>query len=169
MTDGTGAESDAAARTELGDGVEIRPARQDDHDAVAAFTRDTWEGGDYIPDAYPDWIEGDDKRTLVADAGDAIAGLGQVVLLSEHEAWGQGLRVNPEFRGHGVSREITYSLFDWAREQGAAVARNMVFSWNSVTGSYPVARDCPRPAWFHEKTMFRATAAPCSRAQSNRL
>ena len=152
MTDGTGVEADAAARTELGDGVEIRPARQDDHDAVAAFTRDTWEGGDYIPDAYPDWIEGDGKRTLVADAGDAIAGLGQVVLLSEHEAWGQGLRVNPEFRGYGVSREITYSLFDWAREQGAAVARNMVFSWNQAglgqsraTGYEPVTEF----RWLH--------------------
>jgi GNAT superfamily N-acetyltransferase len=152
MTDGTGAEADAAARTELGEGIEIRPARQDDHDAVAAFTRDTWDGGDYIPDVYPDWIEGEGKQTLVADAGDAIAGLGQIVLLSGHEAWGQGLRVNPEFRGKGVSREITYSLFDWACERGAAVARNMVFSWNQAglgqsraTGYEPVTEF----RWLH--------------------
>jgi len=147
MSDGTEGAEEAA-----GDSLEIRPARQDDHEAVAAFTRDTWEDGDYIPDVYPDWIEGDGKQTLVADAGDAIAGLGQVVLLSEHEAWGQGLRVNPAFRGAGVSREITHSLFDWAREQGAAVARNMVFSWNQAglgqsraTGYEPVTEF----RWLH--------------------
>ena len=150
MTHGSEAESRKGAA--LADGIEIRPARQDDHEAVAAFTRDTWEDGDYIPDVYPDWIEGEGKQTLVADAGDDIAGLGQIVLLSEHEAWGQGLRVNPEFRGAGVSREITYSLFDWAREQGATVARNMVFSWNQAglgqsraTGYEPVTEF----RWLH--------------------
>jgi GNAT superfamily N-acetyltransferase len=146
MSDGRNAQTGAR------ESLDIRPATGDDHDAVAAFTRDTWDGGDYIPDVYPDWIEGEGKQTLVADAGDAIAGIAQMVLLSEHEAWAQGLRVNPEYRGRGVSREITYALFDWAREQGAAVARNMVFSWNQAglgqsraTGYEPVTEF----RWLH--------------------
>lgn len=128
----------------------IREARPDDHGAVAAFTRNTWpdrEGGDYIPDIYPEWIEGENKQTLVADVverGSAwsrtrsdevegnIAGIVQCVLLSEDEAWCQGMRVNPAYRGTNVSKRLSYAVFDWAREQGALVARNMVFSWNSA-------------------------------------
>jgi len=120
-------------RVSLPDGIDIRPATHDDYDDVVAFTTDTWgEGSDYIPDIYHDWLEGDDKETLVADAGDAIAGIAQVVMLSETEAWTQGMRVNPEFRGQGIGTALNDALFLWAQEQGAVVARNMVFSWNQA-------------------------------------
>lgn len=115
-------------------GVEIREARHDDYEAVAAFTRDTWperDGSDYIPDVYHDWIDGEDRRTVVAEVDGHVAGLAQSVLLSDWEAWNQGLRVNPDFREQGVSVAITESLFDWAREQGARTTRVMVFSWNA--------------------------------------
>ncbi|RRJ33720.1 GNAT family N-acetyltransferase [Halocatena pleomorpha] len=115
--------------------IAIRPARPDDYEAVAAFTRNTWpdrEGTDYLPQVYHDWIEGggDRKRTLVADAGDEIAGICQVVMLSSHEAWAQGMRVNPTYRGEGISTDLNAALFEWARDRGATVCRNMVFSWN---------------------------------------
>lgn len=113
--------------------IEIRPATHDDYEDVVAFTRDTWgEDSDYIPDVYHDWLDGDEKETLVADAGEAIAGIAQVVMLSETEAWTQGMRVNPEYRGQGIGTAINDALFAWAREQGAVVARNMVFSWNQA-------------------------------------
>ncbi|USZ69674.1 GNAT family N-acetyltransferase [Halorussus salilacus] len=113
--------------------IHLREARHDDYEDVAAFTENTWpdrEGGDYIPRVYHDWIDGDDRRTVVADAGDDIAGIVQCVMLSEWEAWGQGMRVNPAFRGRGVANRMTEDLFEWARGQGATVLRNMVFSWN---------------------------------------
>ena len=117
--------------------VRVRAARHDDYDAVAAFTRETWpdrDSTDYIPRVYHDWIEGDErrKRTVVAEVDGEVAGLAQSVLLSEWEAWNQGLRVHPEYRGRGVSTAITEDLFEWARERGAATARVMVFSWNEA-------------------------------------
>ncbi|WP_435176097.1 GNAT family N-acetyltransferase [Halorussus sp. AFM4] len=113
--------------------VDVRAARHDDYDDIESFTSNTWperDGGDYIPDVYHDWIEGDRRRTAVAEVGGEVAGLAQAVMLSDWEAWCQGMRVNPEFRGRGVSVAVTEDLFDWARERGATVARNMVFSWN---------------------------------------
>lgn len=115
--------------------MDLRDAQPEDHEGVAAFTRETWperEGGDYIPDIYPEWIEGGNKKTLVVDADAEIAGIVQCVLLSEDEAWCQGMRVNPDFRGTDVSKRLSDGAFDWAREQGALVARNMVFSWNTA-------------------------------------
>jgi GNAT superfamily N-acetyltransferase len=120
------------------DRFEVRGARPEDREAVVAFTGDTWpdRGGDYVPYVYEDWMEaeGDAQRTLVLDPADepGLAGLVQGVLLSEHEAWAQAMRVNPEYRGQGVSPRLTYALFDWAADAGATVCRNMVFSWNTA-------------------------------------
>ena len=117
--------------------ITIREARPDDYEGVAAFTRETWadrEGGDYIPEIYHEWItgDGDRRRTFLADSGDDVAGICQGVLLSDHEAWAQGMRVNPDYRGEGLSTQLNDALFGWARERGATVVRNMVFSWNAA-------------------------------------
>ncbi|MUV61780.1 GNAT family N-acetyltransferase [Halobacterium sp. CBA1126] len=116
--------------------VEIRPAELADYDDVVAFASDTWadrrEDGDYIPQVFEEWVEtdGPEQRTLVADTGHDVAAVAQFVLLSEHEAWAQGMRTNPDYRGRGVGSTLVHAGFDWARERGATVARNMVFSWN---------------------------------------
>jgi len=117
--------------------IEYRDATGEDYEAVRAFTEETWadldvEASDYIPDIYHDWIEGEGKKTVVADAGDEIAGIAQFVMLSEYEGWAQGMRVNPDFRGRGIGSAIVETLFEWGRSQGATVARNMVFSWNQA-------------------------------------
>ena len=114
----------------------VRQATPEDYDDVAAFTGEIWadHGGDYIPHIYHDWIEGDGdtQRTFVVDAGDDVAGILQAVMLSEHEAWAQGMRTNPEFRGQGIARMLNDAGFEWAADRGATVARNMVYSWNTA-------------------------------------
>ena len=117
--------------------IEYRPATHDDYEGVVAFTEDTWsaldvEASDYLPRVYHDWIDGENRKTIVADAGDAIAGISQLVMLSEYEGWAQGMRVNPNFRGRGIGSGINEVLFSWARDRGATVVRNMVFSWNQA-------------------------------------
>ncbi|MFC3477306.1 GNAT family N-acetyltransferase [Halobacterium litoreum] len=114
----------------------VRQATPEDYDDVAAFTSEIWtdRSGDYIPQVYHDWIagDGDTQRTFVVDTGDDVGGICQAVLLSEHEAWLQGMRSNPEFRGEGIAGLLNEAAFDWAAEKGATVARNMVFSWNDA-------------------------------------
>jgi len=136
--------------------IVVREAVPGDYPAVAAFTADTWESGDYIPDAFPRWMEGDDPdtRTFVAVdttesppapeevdavdpddvdgvADDRAVGICQAVGLSEHEGWMQAMRVDPEYRGRGLSRALNDAGFHWLHETGRRVARNMVFSWNT--------------------------------------
>ncbi|AUX10171.1 GCN5-related N-acetyltransferase [Halalkaliarchaeum desulfuricum] len=121
--------------------VTVRQAKPDDEDAVVAFTADTWsdrDASDYIPRVFSEWVEtdGPTQRTFVLDVEDDaggdqdVAGICQGVLLSDHEAWAQGMRVNPDYRGMGISRLLTDAIFEWARDRGATVIRNMVFSWN---------------------------------------
>lgn len=70
--------------------------------------------------------------TGAADAGEpeAVVGCIRGVLLSEWEAWVQGIRVHPAVRGLGVGTHLTDAVLGWARSAGATVCRNVVFSWN---------------------------------------
>ncbi|MFC7248313.1 GNAT family N-acetyltransferase [Halomicroarcula sp. GCM10025324] len=118
--------------------VRVRQARHDDAADVAAFTADVWpdrEMVDYIPDVFDRWVDSDGpaQRTVVAEAADgSVVGLCQGILLSDHEAWLQGMRMDPDHRGGGHGLAMVEDLFDWARDNGATVARNMVFSWNDA-------------------------------------
>ncbi|WP_435364769.1 GNAT family N-acetyltransferase [Haloarchaeobius sp. DYHT-AS-18] len=123
----------------MSDEVTYRRATQDDYDDVVAFTKDTWadrDGSDYIPRIYHDWLEEEDEYdqqyTCVAEVDGQVVSIAQTVLLSTREAWCQGMRTDPDYRGQAIGRELTHEMWDWAREQGATVARNMVFSWNMM-------------------------------------
>jgi GNAT superfamily N-acetyltransferase len=140
---------------EAGATLTVRPAEPEDYDAVAAFTAETWADrgvDDYIGDVYREWIAEDDgetRQTFVAEIADGsstartesddadaeppadeLAGIVQVTTLSAHEAWAQGMRVNPDHRGRGVAKRLSDATFAFAREAGATVLRNMIFSWN---------------------------------------
>ena len=116
--------------------IAVRQARHDDREAVVAFTRDTWPelGGDYIPRVFEEWIDtdGPTQRTVVAVVDGDPVGICQGVLLSDHEAWAQGMRVATDYRGEGISPALTEAIFEWAATKGATVCRNMVFSWNAA-------------------------------------
>ncbi|MDS0473642.1 GNAT family N-acetyltransferase [Natrinema sp. 1APR25-10V2] len=118
--------------------IEIRRATHGDYEAVADFTSDIWpeRGGDYIPRIYHDWLEdepGQGKKTFLAVVDGEAAGIVQGVMLSEDEAWFQGMRVAADHRRRGVSSRLNEATFEWGREQGATVGRVMVFSWNAVS------------------------------------
>ncbi|MDS0283375.1 GNAT family N-acetyltransferase [Haloarcula onubensis] len=133
----------------------VRQARADDEAAVVAFAEQVWEDRpdtvDYIPDVFADWVDSDgpDQHTVVAEVDGAAAGLCQAVMLTDHEAWLQGMRVDPAHRGAGLGLAMVEHCFDWARDRGATVARNMVFSWNDAGLGQSVA------AGFAPDTSFR--------------
>jgi len=133
----------------------VRQACLDDADAVVAFARQVWEDRpdtvDYIPDVFADWVESDGptQHTVVAEVDGTAAGLCQAVMLTDHEAWLQGMRVDPDHRGEGLGLAMVEHCFDWARDRGATVGRNMVFSWNDAGLGQSVA------AGFDPDTSFR--------------
>ena len=133
----------------------VRQARLDDRDDIVAFAQEVWderpETDDYIPDVFASWVESDGpgQRTVVADVDGRAAGLCQAVLLTDHEAWVQGMRVDPAYRGEGLGLAMVEDLFRWCRHRGAVVARNMVFSWNDAGLGQSVA------AGFEPVTSFR--------------
>ncbi|MDS0259666.1 GNAT family N-acetyltransferase [Haloarcula sp. S1CR25-12] len=133
----------------------VRQARAEDRDDVVAFAEQVWRDRpdtvDYIPDVFTDWVESDgpDQRTVVAEVDGTAAGLCQALRLTGHEAWFQGMRVAPDYRGEGLGLAMVEHCFEWVRDRGATVGRNMVFSWNDAGLGQSVA------AGFEPDTAFR--------------
>ena len=112
--------------------VSIRPALPSDREAIAEFTRDTFDWGDYVADEFDGWLGRDDTLVVVAVGDDelpiamAVAGM-----LSPTEAWFHAARVHPNHRGRGIAAQVSVALRAWAAERGATVGRLLVDDWNT--------------------------------------
>ena len=106
----------------------IRPARAEDRAALEAIAAQTWDGADYLPRVFDDWLaEGD---FFVAEWHGQTVGAAKLSRLSEGEWWMQGLRVDPAFQGRGIGRMLHHFLVNRARQVGTGEIR---FSTASTT------------------------------------
>ena len=141
-------------------------AASDDPDSgtfVATLPPEAVAEGDAIAEGDPDG-SGDDREpgdTLVEGDGagaaargepEAVVGCIQGVLLTEWEAWGQGIRVDPAARGFGVGTALSEAALGWARERGATVCRNMVFECDHQQNS---AKQLSQ--WLHDSEVWETS------------
>ena len=111
----------------------IRPARDSDHNTIAAFTSATFEWGDYVAEAFPDWLADPTGCVMVAvDDGDTPVAVGRGVMLSDSELWLQGARVDERWRRRGLASAVGEAIANWGREQGALVSRLGTEDWNTA-------------------------------------
>jgi GNAT superfamily N-acetyltransferase len=109
----------------------VRAARPDDADAIAGFTQNTFDWGDYIPQVFPDWIADERGRVVVAvDEDDIAVAISRGVMLSDTELWLQGARVSEQWRRKGIASDLGEALIEWGARQGARVARLLTEGWN---------------------------------------
>ena len=114
----------------------IRHARSGDKLAIASFTGDTFEWGDYVADAFDRWLADPQGILVVAiDEHDAAVAMARGTLLSSTELWLQGARVHPDWRRLGIASAMDEYMEDWARRRGAQVARLAVEDWNTPAQS----------------------------------
>ncbi|MBA2488549.1 MAG: GNAT family N-acetyltransferase [Chloroflexi bacterium] len=121
--------------------IVVRRARPSDKEAALQFATNTWHGWDYIPRVWDRWLVAPDSALLVATAGHGPAGaepvdsegmpltadvpiaMTRVVMLTETEAWLEGVRVDPRVRGLGVATDLQVAEFRWAASRGARTVR----------------------------------------------
>jgi hypothetical protein len=122
--------------------IVVRRATAADAHDILAFTRGTFDGWDYVPYVWQDWLVATDGVVLVATprSMDGAAGveldlfgrpltpdraiaMARVTMLGSEEAWLEGLRVDPGVRRRSVASSIHVAAIAWARAQGATVVR----------------------------------------------
>ncbi len=108
----------------------IRPATAADHTYISAWTSGTFSWGDYVGDAFGDWLSDEDSAVIVADVGGQAVSLGRIRMVSESEAWSNAMRVHPEYRRVGIGTAVGDAMWEWARNAGARVIRLAIEDWN---------------------------------------
>lgn len=135
----------------------IRPATIEDKEAVLAFCRETFHWGDYIEDVYDRWLAEPDGELAVAVFDGRPVGISHVAYLSPTEAWFEGLRVDPEYRRHGVAKALT------SYTRAACLARGITVGRAFIDGSNVASQSLSAKAGFRKAMEFRAykrTAEP---------
>jgi predicted PurR-regulated permease PerM/ribosomal protein S18 acetylase RimI-like enzyme len=103
--------------------VRIRPARASDKKDMLELTAQIWEGHDYTPQVWSEWLA--DRKGLLAAAEleKRMVGFGKISRVGPGEWWLEGLRVHPEYQGMKIGSQLTeYLVGEW-RKRGGGVIR----------------------------------------------
>lgn len=125
--------------------VEVRPARPEDREAVLAFCEHTWEDHeDYIAYVWDDWLADPNGRLFVAVVDGQPVAVERVALMSEREAWWEGLRVDPRYRGRGLVGRMRPHVRRYLWEHNITVSRMATSSENTIVHGMAARRGMQR-------------------------
>jgi GNAT superfamily N-acetyltransferase len=111
--------------------LEIRPAGPQDQAGVTEFCSRIWEGRDYVPRIWEEWISDPEGVLLVALWDEKPISVVRASFYTPGEAWLEGMRVDPDYQGRGVATAVFTELMEAVEERGAHVAR-LLTAWRNV-------------------------------------
>jgi N-acetylglutamate synthase-like GNAT family acetyltransferase len=95
----------------------IRPVRPADRERVVELTRDIWEGHDYVPRVFDDWVSDAGAAFQAIELDGVVVGLQRLRPYAPGLIWYEGLRVATTHRRRGLARAMLRSAIAEAREQ----------------------------------------------------
>jgi GNAT superfamily N-acetyltransferase len=113
------------------DVVVCRPALLKDTEDMLELCSHIWEGGDYIPSVWDDWLRDPQGLLGVAEMGGRVVGIFKLTKFQEGEWYMEGLRVHPDVQGKGIAAHIHKYVMDTWQKMGSGMIR-------LVTGSYNI-------------------------------
>ncbi len=84
----------------------LRPMTPADKPAVLGIASRTWEGSDYLPFVFDDWIADTDGEFVAALLEGRVVGCGKLSFLTPYDAWLEGLRKDPEVTQGGLAELV---------------------------------------------------------------
>ncbi len=104
------------------DVVVCRPALPLDTEDVLRFTSRIWDGDDYVPGVWQEWLSDANGLCAVAEYQGHAIGLVKLSCLAPGQWWIMGLRVDPDHQKLGVaSRLHHYALDQWEHNFGGVI------------------------------------------------
>ncbi len=96
----------------------LRPVRAADRVRVAEISRDVWEGHDYLPRVFDDWLSDAGAAFQAAELDGVVVGVQRLRPFAAGLVWYEGLRVASTHRRQGLARAMLTSAITDGREQG---------------------------------------------------
>ncbi len=91
--------------------------RASDRRRVEEICAGVWDGHDYIPDVFDDWLSDPAADFQAAERDGFVVGVQRLRRIGPHLAWYEGLRVAAEARRQGVAREMLRQVVAQARQE----------------------------------------------------
>jgi len=101
-----------------GQDLTLRPMRAADRDRVMEISRDIWDGHDYIPRVFDEWLADAGAAFQAAELDGVVVGLQRLRPYAPGLVWYEGLRVATTHRRQGLARAMLASAISEAKEQG---------------------------------------------------
>lgn len=96
----------------------LRPMRAADRERVAEISRDIWDGHDYLPRVFDEWLTDGAAAFQAAELDGVVVGVQRLRPFAPGLVWYEGLRVASTHRRLGLARTMLASAIADAREQG---------------------------------------------------
>lgn len=110
----------------------IRPAQSADRPALEAIAARIWDGHDYLPRVFDDWVADQTGGFWVAVVHGQVVGAIKLTCHSPGQWWLEGLRVDPARQGRGIGRILHHFATQQARHHAPGVVRYSTASGNGA-------------------------------------
>jgi N-acetylglutamate synthase-like GNAT family acetyltransferase len=99
--------------------VKIRRLRFSDRDDVLEISRHVWDGHDYVPLVFEQWLKDKNSYFYGVEVDGRVVAVANLHLIeNKRTGWMEGLRVHPEFRGKGYANDLTRLLVQKGEDLG---------------------------------------------------
>jgi GNAT superfamily N-acetyltransferase len=95
----------------------LRPMRAADRERVVEISRDIWDGHDYLPRVFDEWLADAGAAFQAAELEGVVVGVQRLRPIAPNVVWYEGLRVASTHRRQGLARTMLASAIADAREQ----------------------------------------------------
>jgi GNAT superfamily N-acetyltransferase len=95
----------------------LRPMRAADRERVVEISRDIWDGHDYLPRVFDEWLMDAGAAFQAAELEGVVVGVQRLRPIAPNLVWYEGLRVASTHRRQGLARAMLASAIADAREQ----------------------------------------------------
>jgi predicted PurR-regulated permease PerM/GNAT superfamily N-acetyltransferase len=136
----------------------IRPAWESDRGDVMDLSAQMWEGHDYIPRVWSQWLADREGALLAAEVDGRAVGIGKLTSLGSGEWWLEGLRVHPDYQGLKIGSRIFENLVDTWKHRGGGTVRLAASSER-----IPIHHLCDRLGFRRMEACLVMSAPPADR------
>lgn len=133
-----------------------RPALPLDTHGMSELTSKIWDGEDYIPKVWEEWLFDPHGLLAVAMFSGRIVGIGKLTKLSTNDWWLEGLRVHPQYEDQGIASHIHDYLLGIWEEIGSGKIR---FATMSIREPVKYLAQSRHFKIAGEYTIFKASSA----------